>query len=235
MIETTENRIIGSLSSDVRKEALAHCERLTLKAETPLWDIGDAVDRLYFPETSVISIVSAYIDGSTIELGNVGREGCTGVTLLLGSSEHLVSGVAQVSGRTLMMNAKAFSHLRATMPSFDAAVSAAAQGMLYQIMISGACNLHHSAKQRLARWLMTMRNRSGADVIDLTQDFLAQILGVRRATVSHALTEFRTKNLVLNSRGRIEVIDPRGLTNECCECYGMVREAYGRLFDTVPR
>lgn len=234
MTEKTENHILAAIAPPLREKVLEHCQNVILVAETPLSEAGDVIDTVYFPESSVISIVSTYHDGATIEVANIGCEGCTGVGLILGNAQSLVSSVAQVSGRARTMSAKTFSHLKRTVPEFEAAVHASAQGLIYQIMVSGACNIRHGTKQRLARWLMTMRNRSGGDVIDLTQDFLAEILGVRRATVSQALSDFRSRNLISNTRGRIVVEDHEGLHHECCECYDMVRNAYGSLYETVP-
>ncbi|RZW00176.1 MAG: Crp/Fnr family transcriptional regulator [Rhodobacteraceae bacterium] len=233
-MDMTENQILASIAPPLRETVLEHCQSAMLVAETPLAEAGETVDTVYFPESSVISIVSTYHDGATIEVANVGREGCTGVGLVLGNSQALISSVVQVSGQSLTMSSKTFSHLKRTIPEFEVAINASVQGLIYQVMVSGACNIRHGTKQRLARWLMTMCNRSGGDVIDLTQDFLAEILGVRRATISQSLADLRARSMINNARGRIEIIDHEGLHRECCECYDMVRNAYDRLYQTVP-
>lgn len=200
-----------------------------MEAETTLFDAGQTMSQVYFPETGVISVVSSFSDGSAIEVANIGREGCSGMGVIFGNIEQPVSHIVQVSGKAFVMDSQVFQRFRRTIDDFDRATLAAAQGMLYQIMVSGACNIRHGAKQRLARWLLTMCNRSGTNVIDLTQDFLGHVLGVRRATISQALTDFASKGLIRNRRGSIEVLSLERLQIESCECFSVVREAYDRI------
>lgn len=229
MEQTSQNRILQSLPERSRARILSHCSAVDLPVGTVLSQAGTQRRGVHFPETAVISTLSTFSDGATIEVANVGLEGCTGISLTLGTSVELNTDVVQVAGRARMMDAKTFTGLKSSLPDFETALFGALQGVFYQVMVSGACNATHSTTERLARWLLTMCDRSPRQEIDLTQEFLAGILGVRRATVSEASARLRDEGLIVNGRGKMRVVDPAGLRRKSCECYDLVRNAYDRL------
>lgn len=223
------NRIFRALPPKTRTSVLGHCTHRTIETGSVLSRAGAVLETVHFPETGVISALSTFSDGSVIEVANIGLDGCTGVSLALGTKPELTTNVVQISGASRTMNARDFGSLMDTHPDFRAALFGAVQGTVYQVMISGACNATHSAKQRLARWLLTMNDRSPGQDINLTHDFLAQILGVRRATVSLATAELTREGCIDCGRGRITITDRQALQRASCECYDLVREAYDTL------
>ncbi|MDW4499435.1 Crp/Fnr family transcriptional regulator [Sulfitobacter sp. D35] len=224
-----ENRILRVLEDETRHSILGECREVHLQATEVLSRAGEDQAIVHFPERCVISTVASFRDGATIEVANTGREGCTGLGPILGSAFQLNSDIVQVSGRALVMDTEDFLRAKQRYPAFRDALFAATRGMFQQVMVSGACNATHPAKQRLARWLLTMSDRAPDSVINLTQEFLAEILGVRRATVSEASSELRQQNLISYSRGSVTILDHSGLHDVACECYDLVADAYNRL------
>lgn len=229
MSADTNNRVLLSLPSEVRRTILGSGEIVRLERGTILGRTGEITRAVYFPETAVISTLATYRDGSNIEMANVGREACTGINLMLGNTRLMNTNEAQIGGEAFELPAERFGRLKGSEPAFERALFSTAQAVFYQVMVSGACNGAHDARQRLARWLLTMQDRNDGEEMRLTQNFLAHMLGVRRATVTQAALEFQEAGLIDYARGCVRIIDRRGLRAQSCECYDMVREAYERL------
>lgn len=229
MVHETKNRVLRSLPAQTCAAVLDACERGHFEGKTELGRVGEPAKKVYFPETSVISALATYLDGSTIEMANIGCEACTGIALVLGHSDLLVTTEVQISGTALSVSADEFVNLMSSLPTFQSALLSSTQALFYQIMVSGACNGAHSAKQRLARWLLTMNDRADVEIMHLTQEYLAEMLGLRRATISNAASAFQEAGLIHYTRGQISITDRPGLSRASCECYGMVREAYDSL------
>jgi CRP-like cAMP-binding protein len=225
MTKTTRNRVLCALNENTRQSALRAAELAELAEMDVLEQQGETTSHVHFPETAVISTLTEYSDGSVIEMANVGSEACTGIGLLLGNSRQLTTEEIQIAGDVWQMPVDAFQALKSSNRDFECAVQAAAQSVLFQIMISGACNGAHSASQRLARWLLTMRDRSGSEDLLLTHDFLSKVLGLRRGTITEAANRFRERGLIDYTRGRVRIADRAGLEAESCECYRRVRDA----------
>ncbi|WP_422073677.1 Crp/Fnr family transcriptional regulator [Tranquillimonas rosea] len=225
----TRNRVLTALDGHDRTAILAKCERVELTARTRLDRVGETTSAMHFPETAVISTIATYSDGTSIEMANIGREACTGIGLILGHPRQLNSNEVQLAGTALKLPVEAFATLRTARPAFEAALFSTVRAVFYQVMVSGACNGAHSTRQRLARWLLTMQDRSDTVVMDLTHGFLAEMLGVRRATVSEAMVTLKGEGLIAYDRGRIQIADPAGLKAASCECYQLVRNAYATL------
>ncbi len=225
----TCNRVLKSLPDDVRSAVFDDCDRADLESGEMLYRAGESTRTVYFPENCVISTLQTYSDGSMIEMGNIGCEACTGVNLTLGYPDQLNTDEVQVGGAARRMSADNFLKLKASYPEFERALFSNAQAIFYQIMVSGACNGAHDSKQRLARWLLTMNDRNDGDTMRLTHEFLAQILGLRRANVTNAASELQGAGLIEYSRGQIRITDHAGLQDASCECYGLVRKAYDSI------
>lgn len=231
----TKNKVLRSLQAETRRAVMQHCEEVDLSAETVLHRMGEATDAVYFPETAVISTLATYSDGSGIEMANVGREACTAVNLVLGQSKQLHTDEVQISGGALRMPTEKFLHLKSEHADFERALFSSVQSVFYQVMISGACNGTHDALHRLARWLLTMHDRADGNEMRLTHDFLAQMLGVRRATVTEAALKLQDRGLIDYARGRVAIKDHAGLSDASCECYALVRAANRELLPEAPR
>lgn len=229
MAEDLTNRVLSTLPPDARDAVASACERVELERGSVIDRVGETAASVHFPETAVISTIATYSDGSSIEMANIGREACTGIGLVLGHPRQLNTNEVQIGGSAQVMPADAFVELKATLPAFERQLFSAVQAVFYQVMISGACNGTHTTRQRLARWLLTMRDRNDREVMYLTHDFLAEMLGVRRATVTESSLDLQSRGLIAYSRGQVRVTDPEGLREVSCECYDLVRDAYDSL------
>ena len=182
-----------------------------------------ALDHVFFPDSGVVSVVAVYADGSVIEMATIGREGCSDVQAILGAKRSSVQLLVQIPGTAARMSRVAFTRAMRSMPSFRSLMDAYVQAFLEQVMVSVACNGAHSLKQRLARWLLMMRDRSDGDVLPITQGLLAEMLGVQRPTITNAAHEFERAGLIARGRRQITILDRQGLTAASCECYQLVR------------
>ncbi|WP_428514449.1 Crp/Fnr family transcriptional regulator [Roseovarius sp.] len=225
----TNNRVLRTLSATTREAVGARCEPVTLEAGDVLHRMGDVTSAVYFPETAVISTLASYSDGSGVEMANVGREACSALNLILRNPRQLAADEVQIAGRALRLPAERFRELKSEYRDFENALFSVVQSVLYQAMVSGACNAAHEAKPRLARWLLTMGDRTDGNEMRLTHDFLAHMLGVRRATVTNAALDLQSQGLIKYARGRLKITDIKGLRGASCECYDLVRSANADL------
>ena len=155
-------------------------------------------------------------------MATIGREGCSGVQAILGAKRSSVQLLVQIPGSAAKLSRAAFTLAMHSMPSFRSVMDAYVQAFLEQVMVSVACNGAHSLKQRLARWLLMMRDRDD-DVLPITQSLLAEMLGVQRPTITNAAQELERAGLIERGRRQVTILDRRGLTAASCECYQLVR------------
>jgi len=168
-------------------------------------------------------VVAVYEDGSIIEMATIGREGCTGFQAIFGAKSSSVRFLVQIPGSAAKMSRTAFMRAVRSMPSFRNLMHAYVHAFLEQVLVSGACNGAHSLKERLARWLLMMRDRTDEDVLQITQSLLAEMLGVQRPTITNAIRELERADLVAPRRRQVTILDREGLVRASCECYQLVR------------
>src|ERR1700737_1635281 len=166
---------------------------------------------MYSSPTSVSSAVAVYADGSIIEMATIGREGCTAVQAVLGAESSSIRLLVQLPGGAAKMSRAAFTQAMGSMPSFRNLMYAYARAFLEQVLVSVACNGAHSLKRRLARWLLTMRDRSDDDALQINQNLLAEMLGVHRPTITNAAGELERAGLIARGRQQITILDRQGL------------------------
>jgi CRP-like cAMP-binding protein len=188
-----------------------------------LMDADSSLDHVFFPDSGVLSVVAVYADGNIIEMATIGWEGGTGVQAVFGAKISSVRVLVQIPGSAARMSRAAFMRAMESMPSFRNLMFAHVHAFLEQVMVSVACNGAHSLKQRLARWLLMMCDRSDDDTLPITQDLLAEMLGVQRPTVTNAARELERAGLIERGRRQVTILDRRGLTKASCECYQLVR------------
>jgi CRP-like cAMP-binding protein len=195
-----------------------HCER-----EQVLVDADSPLDHVFFPDSGVVSAVAVYADGSIIEMATIGREGCTAVQAAVGAKSSSVRLLVQIPGDAAKMSRAAFTRAMGSMPSFQHLMYAYVQAFLEQVLVSVACNGAHSLKRRLARWLLMMHDRGDDDALQITQNLLAEMLGVQRPTVTNAARELERAGLIARGRRQVSILDRQGLAAASCECYQLVR------------
>src|ERR1039458_5249013 len=192
-------------------------------ASSSSWTLTVRSTNVFFPDSGVVSAVAVYADGSIIEMATIGREGCTGVQAVFGAKSSSAQFLVQIPGDAVKMSRAAFTRAIGSMQAFQRLMYAYVQAFLEQVMVSVACNGAHSLKQRLARWLLMMRDRSDGDELPITQSLLAEMLGVQRPTITNAAGELERAGLIERGRQQVTILDRQGLIEASCECYKLVR------------
>jgi CRP-like cAMP-binding protein len=217
------NRLLLALPSSDLKQLMPKLERVRCQRGQILMDADSPLDHVFFPDTGVVSVVAVYADGTIIEMATIGREGCTAVQAVFGAKISSVRLLVQIPGGAAKMSRAAFTRAMGSMPSFRGLMYAYVQAFLEQILVSVACNGAHSLQERLARWLLMMRDRGDDDTLQITQNLLAEMLGVQRPTITNAARELERAGLVARGRRQVTILDRRGLEKASCECYQLVR------------
>ncbi len=210
-------------------ELKPHLTTVDLHARERLADSNRVIEAVYFPIDAVLSMAAVDRDGVTVEVGSVGCEGMTGLPLLLGTEQSTSRVVVQIGGQAERMDGAVFQREARRHEHFGRLLYLYAQGFMTQVAQSTACNRLHSAEQRLARWLLICRDRVGRDELPITQETMATMLGVRRATVTEAAGALQRAGVIRYRRGVVMVVDRPGLEAAACECYDIVREEFYRL------
>lgn len=191
---------------------------------------GEHITEVHFPVSCVLSTLAQGAAGELVEVATIGNEGMAGLPVFLGNSTaSTLETFAQISGTSLAMRERDFrthldgsSRLKEIMGHYT-------QALLTQVAQSAACNRLHAAEERCARWLLMTHDRVGSDDFELTQEFLAQMLGVRRATVSEIANALQSEGVIRYSRGSISIANRQALADRSCECYQIIRDEYQRL------
>jgi len=218
-----ENRLLLALPPADLRQLTPELERIRCDREQVLQDADSPLDTVFFPDSGVVSVVAVYADGSIIEAATIGREGSTSVQAVFGATTSSVRLLVQIPGGATKMSRVAFTRAMETMPSFRGLMYAYAQAFLEQVLVSVACNGAHSLKQRLARWLLMMRDRGDDDVMRISQTLLAEMLGVQRPSITNAVRELERAGLIARGRRQVTFLNRPGLVAASCECYQLVR------------
>jgi CRP-like cAMP-binding protein len=226
------NRLLLALPSSDLQRLTPELEQIRCERAQVLMDADSSLDHVFLPDSGVISAVAVYADGSIIEMATIGREGCTAVQAVLGAESSSIRLLVQIPGGAAKISRTAFTQAMETMPSFRSLMYAYVQAFLEQVLMSVACNGAHRLKQRLARWLLTMRDRGDDDALQITQDLLAEMLGVQRPTVTNAARELERAGLIMRGRREVTILDRQGLIAASCECYRLVR---ARIASHLPK
>jgi CRP-like cAMP-binding protein len=221
------NDLIGGLPVSTLDRLLARARTKRLERQDQVFDVGQPLAWVYFPTTSVISLLTVLRDGSAIETATVGREGMVGVPVFLGD-DHIAScrGVTQMQGVAIQVSVATFLDELDQSVELREHVSQYTRTLLVQISQSVACGTAHDVRQRLARWLLQTSDRARRNEVDLTQQFLAHILHVRRASVTEAAGSLQEDGLIRVRRGGLKIVNREGLTRAACECYGVVADQF---------
>jgi CRP-like cAMP-binding protein len=209
-----------------------HFEPVTLPPRRILVEPDQPLRRVYFIEAGVAALVTVFEDGTTVEMAAIGREGLIGVNTLLGGDSALGCYVVQSEGAALAMEASWFRAALRESPTLGTACEAYAQAFFSQILQNAACSALHTVERRCARRLLMSHDRSDGDTFSLTQEVLAEVLGVRRATVTLIDRALQEAGLIAYHRGAITVRDRPGLEAAACEYYRVIRGCYD---DLLPR
>ena len=225
---TERNRLLRSLAPSVYALVMEELEPLELARKQMLWPSGSPIRSVYFPRTAVVSLIVPSSDDRPVEAATTGNEGFVGVSVALGVASTTIVALVQVAGVALRMPAAAFRRFMNEDSRFRFAVLAYTHALMEQAAQSVVCNRRHELSERCARWLLLTHDRVGEGAFTLTQDFLAIMLGVRRASVTVAAGMLQRAGFIRYSRGRLEVLDREGLEAASCECYRIIVDSYAR-------
>jgi CRP-like cAMP-binding protein len=227
------NWLLAALPEDDFSRVSSDTEKVSLVVREVIYEPGQRIEHVYFPTSGVVSLLITTQDGSAVEIATVGNEGVVGMPVFLGAETSPIRAISQIPGTALRMPVAAFKRIvEAAGPARDA-IRRYSQALLNQISQSVACNHLHSVEERMCRWLLMCHDRVGADDFPLSHEFLAQMLGVRRPSVTIAAGILQKAGLVSYRRGHITILDRDALEDGACECYRVVRDAYDRLLGTT--
>lgn len=223
------NRILAALPADELGRLLPHLKPVTLEYKQVLYEPHKTIRYSYFPEDSVVSMVSTLIDKTVVEVGLAGREGIVCVATFLGANSTPHQGIVQVAGSAMRMKASVLRDEFQQCRKFQDLLLRYTQAHIVQIAQTAVCNRLHTLEARLSRWLLMIHNRVDGDDFPLTQDVISMMLGAQRTGVTEAAGALQKKGIISYSRGRITVLDRRELEETSCECYWIVKDEYDRL------
>jgi CRP-like cAMP-binding protein len=227
------NLLLASLPPENMAALVPHLRVVQLPQETVLFEAGDTIKAIYFPHTGIVSIVVDLASGETIETAMIGRDSLVGGSAALDDDIALNRAVVQVAGVASVVDVGTFRGLAQQSHTFHATMARHRQFILAQAQQSAACNAAHTLEARLSRWLLRCRDLLGSDDIHLTQEFLAEMLGARRTSVTLVASALKQAGFIQYRRGHIRVIDVEGLRDSACECYRTNKAQGNRLIGNL--
>jgi CRP-like cAMP-binding protein len=222
------NEILRDLPADERNLVSSKLESVTLKLHDVLHEPGAPIKFGYFPDSGIVSILSVLSNGKSLEVGLIGREGFVGLPLTVGFRSSPTRAICQAPGTALRIAASTLAQVLPQCPKFKNALDRYSLTLGMQASQVAACNGLHEVDARLARWLMMCHDRLGLDSFPLTQEFLSQMLGIRRASVTVAAGILQKAGLIRSAQGEVTILNRKGLEDLACECYGIINHQMKR-------
>jgi len=229
----SQNQLLAALPAADWRVLNALLEWVELPRGRLLYEAGMALTHVYFPTTAIVSLTSTMKDGASAEIAVVGREGIVGVCAYMGEGCSLSSAVVQGAGQALRMRAADIREASRHSAPLMQALLRYTQVLFAHMAQTSACSRHHALDQQLCRWLLLHLDRLSGNEMAVTQEGIAHMLGVRREGVTVGALKLQKAGLIRYARGRIAVLDRAGLEARCCECYAVVKQAYGQLLQPV--
>jgi CRP-like cAMP-binding protein len=220
--------MLDGLPPDDYDRFIPHVQEVNLPLSRVLFRPEDEIDFAYFPTTCIVSLLTQLEDGTGLEVGLVGREGFVGVSSILGGTETKVATV-QAAGSALKIRVAALREEFKKGGALQVSLLRYLHALMSQISQSAVCNARHPLPGRLARWLLMYHDRLDKDEFELTHEFMAAMLGVRRPGISETASVLQQKGLIAYRRGLVRILDRKGLEDFACECYPVVRMTYDEL------
>jgi CRP-like cAMP-binding protein len=228
----SENQLLAALTVEERERLLPGLERVPLPLGDVIYERDERIRHVYFPTSGVISLLCTTDGGANIEAGTIGMEGMAGIPVFLGVDSSPNRAVVQIEGEAMRMEAEAFREVAGRSGRFHDLLHLYTFALMTQMSLSVACNRFHSVEKRLARWLLMMHDRAQVDEFRFTQELISQMIGTHRPHVSTAVNSLQNAGLIHNGRGRIGILDRKGLVKIACECYLAAKRKFDGLFCT---
>ena len=227
------NRLLNALTDDEYTALEPYLEPVELPRGKILYEPGDEIEWVYFPERAMVSIVSLMENGATTEIGLIGREGMVGISVLLGRRQAINRAIVQVPDGGNRMRVDALEKLFREGGTLQTLLLTYTQTMFMYVSQLAACNRHHKIEQRFARWLLHVSDSLDSNQLPLTQEFVAEMLGSRRSGVTVAAQALQRAAIIQYRRGMITVLDRDRLEEETCECYQQIHREFSQLYGEV--
>ena len=225
----TGNRLLDRLPKEEYDRLVPLLKLVHLAAEQDLYDVDDPIPHVYFPKTGMVSLVTLLEDGRQVESGTIGNEGLVGLAVVLGLEFSTHRVMSQVAGDSLRLGVSPFMEVVKRSPQLYSLLQRYVAVSLRSTAQIVACNTLHPVPERLCRWLLMIHDRVATDVFSITQEFLAEMLGVRRQTISIIAGTLQKAGLTTYRRGVVRIIDRKGLEEGACECYEAMKGFYDRI------
>lgn len=227
-----QNRILAALPAAEFQRLSRHLTPVSLPLGETIYEPESSINEVYFVSTGVVSLVAHLKDGGSVEVGLVGNDGMVGLPVVLGDNISPNEAIVQIADGAMRMSANVLRDELKKDGILLSLLLRSTLATLKQVSQTAACNGSHTVGERLARWLLMCHDRVPGDELKLTQEFIAQMLGIRRSGVSEAAVILQAKGLISYSRGNITIINRAGLEKFTCECYAIVKAEYDRLFQS---
>jgi CRP-like cAMP-binding protein len=228
-----QNRLLALLPAAELDAMRPYLERVTVQLGEPLIRPHEPIRYAYFPLDCLASLVIILEDGSTVESGSVGREGMVGIPIVLGAGSTPMQTLTQIAGDAFRIEASTIRAMFEQRGALHLMLSRYIHTLFMIASQSAACNRRHGVEARLARWLLMSSDSIASTSLDITQEFLAAMLGVRRAGVTEAAVKLQEAGWIAYSRGFVKILDREALEDAACECYHVVKQEYERLFGSL--
>jgi CRP-like cAMP-binding protein len=230
---SVENRLLAALPNGSYRRLFPNLECGSFSLGRTLYEPGEHLEYIYFPTSCIVSLLYTMENGATAEMGLTGNEGAVGIALFMGGMTTPNRAVVQVAGDSVMLKTKILQDEFERGGPLQQLLLRYTQALITQISQTAVCNRLHPLEKRLCRWLLLIRDRVESDELRMTQEFLSNMLGVRREGVTYAAHRLREKGFVRYARGQIIIRNRRGLEDSACECYRVVKNEYDRLLGRV--
>jgi len=227
--DSRANHLLGSLPETELQRWLPHLEAVELPLGQVLYESGRTLSHVYFPTTAIVSLLYVLEDGASAEIAVVGNEGVVGISIFMGGGSTPSRAVVQSAGHGYRLNAKLVKDEFNRAGPVMHLLLRYTQALITQMAQTAVCNRHHSLDQQLCRWLLLSLDRLQGDELVMTQDLIANMLGVRRESVTEAALKLQRVGLIRYARGHVTVLDRAALEVRTCECYAVVKREYDRL------
>lgn len=224
-----QNRLLAALPEEEYNRLLPYLELIPLEFKKILYDVNQPIESVYFPLTGVISLLTIMEDDTIAEVGTVGNEGFVGLPIFLGAEQIPGQALSQVPGEAMQMKAQDFKREVKHDTVLFNLLQRYTQALFNQIAQTAACNRLHRIEERFCRWMLMTQDRVQSDQFPLTQEFLSQMLGVRRASVNEVATKIQQAGLIQYQRGKMTILNREGLEASSCECYRIIKSEFERL------
>lgn len=217
------NRLLAALPAKEYQRLLPELESTTLAFAQVIYKPGDTIRHVYFPNDSIVSLLAAEDHHASLEVGMIGNEGMTGISVFMGVNTSRTLALVQGGGASVRMKSEVLRRESDHLGSFHRLLHRYTHSLLTQMSLSSACNRFHSLNARLARWLLMTHDRIGSDEFRLTQEFMSNMLGVRREGVNKAAGDLQRGKLISYSRGHMAILNRAALEKISCECYRIIK------------